>query len=143
MHRVLELDLSNEANMIEISTRIQRVWFPNVPVPKIEKIFRERSARTSTSLTLVAKEGEKIVGFMSLDLRPGRRLYAGNLYVYPEDRRKGVANALIGEMFKKVERFGESRIFAEVSNDSPPWMRVFYERLGFLEVSPGVLLLHV
>jgi GNAT superfamily N-acetyltransferase len=136
-------DPKNEADFIEISTRIQRVWFPNQKLEKIQEIFRKRSADKSSSLTLIARIESRIVGFMSLDLKPGRRLYAGNLYVYPEERRKGVANALIGSMFDKVRDFGENRIFAEITPDAPPWMRTFYESLGFLEVTPGVLLLHV
>lgn len=75
-------------------------------------------------------DGEKVLGYLEIRLVDGV-VDIMNLFVNEEDRRKGVATALMEEMIKTEDY---SRIMLEVNETNDEAMRL-YSKLGFKEIS--------
>jgi ribosomal-protein-alanine N-acetyltransferase len=79
----------------------------------------------------------RAVGFCSF-WRVVDELHINNLAVLPQERRAGVATALLGHVFREGVRLGAVRATLEVRRSNDP-ARLLYERLGFTVagVRPG------
>ena len=89
-------------------------WAPeDVPQPAWNRSFLAHR-------TLVAVEGEEIVGFADLDPATG---YLDRLYVHRDHQRQGVAAALCDAL----EPLAPGRVFTHASRTARP----FFERRGY------------
>jgi len=75
-------------------------------------------------------DGEKILGYLEIRLVDGV-VDIMNLFVNEEDRKKGVATALMNEMMNNEEY---NRIMLEVNENNNQAIRL-YNKLGFKEIS--------
>lgn len=75
-------------------------------------------------------DGEKVLGYLEIRLVDGV-LDIMNLYVNPEDRKKGIATSLMNEMINN-EKY--NRIMLEVNENNIEALRL-YNKLGFKEIS--------
>ena len=75
-------------------------------------------------------DGEKVLGYLEIRLVDGV-VDIMNLFVNEEERRKGIATALMNEMINKEEY---NRIMLEVNENNIESLRL-YNKLGFKEIS--------
>jgi len=75
-------------------------------------------------------DNDKVLGYLEIRLVDGV-IDIMNLYVNEEDRKKGVATALMNKM---IEEENYSRIMLEVNENNTEAIRL-YTRLGFQEIS--------
>ena len=75
-------------------------------------------------------DGEKVLGYLEIRLVDGV-IDIMNLFVNEEDRKKGVATALMNKM---IEEEDYSRIMLEVNENNNEAIRL-YSKLGFKEIS--------
>ena len=75
-------------------------------------------------------DNAKVLGYLEIRLVDGV-IDIMNLYVNEEDRKKGVATALMNKM---IEEENYSRIMLEVNENNTEAIRL-YTRLGFQEIS--------
>ena len=112
------------------------------------KSFKETLARVTSaardSLVLVAvtvttKGARRVVGTLTLRRTYEHgELHAGDLYVVEEERKHGVGTLLAGHGIARCKSdFGADRVYAQVDEGAGRWLIDFYERLGFLLVSPS------
>ena len=90
----------------------------------------EKQLTLDTSRFVVAKSGEKVVGYMGLQIFSAEG-YVTNVAVLPEYRRQGIGRLLLSEEMKNDMAF----ISLEVRESNLPAIRL-YESVGF--VSQGV-----
>ncbi len=91
-------------------------------------INKEEISSTDSVYNFV--EDDKILGYLEIRLVDGV-VDVMNLFVNEEDRRKGVATALMNEMINNEEY---SRIMLEVNENNNEAIRL-YNKLGFKEIS--------
>ena len=75
-------------------------------------------------------DGEKVLGYLEIRLVDGV-IDIMNLFVNEEDRKKGIATALMNKM---IEEEDYSRIMLEVNENNNEAIRL-YSKLGFKEIS--------
>lgn len=88
----------------------------------------EKQLDLDTSVFLVAKENNDIVGYMGVQIFSGEG-YVTNVATLPEFRRMGVARALIQEVLKHEMEF----LTLEVRESNTPAINL-YKSLEFVEV---------
>jgi ribosomal-protein-alanine N-acetyltransferase len=82
------------------------------------------------SYCYLARNGDRhAVGFCSFR-RVADELHINNLAVLPEDRRSGVATALLNHVLREGARLGAARASLEVRRSNEP-ARMLYQRFGF------------
>lgn len=110
--------------------RIERAVFSD---PWSRALFEEELANPSLAVTRVAERGGRVAGYavawIVLD-----ELHVGNVAVAPAERRRGIAAALVGELFALARDRGCLRATLEVrvSNEGAI---ALYERFGFRPVA--------
>jgi len=75
-------------------------------------------------------DGEKVLGYLEIRLVDGV-VDIMNLFVNEEDRKKGIATALMNEMINNEDY---SRIMLEVNENNNEAIRL-YSKLGFKEIN--------
>lgn len=100
------------------------VWLPADPIEELVPLLEGKPEAGERSLLYLGRIGEVPVGALSLTLPTLDNLDSCHLdlSVHPEQRRRGVARALLSFGIEQVQRAGRSRIFLEVpaGPDGPP-----------------------
>ena len=91
-------------------------------------IYKEEISSTDSVYNYV--DNDKILGYLEIRLVDGV-VDIMNLFVNEEDRKKGVATALMNEMMNNEEY---NRIMLEVNENNHEALRL-YNKLGFKEIS--------
>ncbi|HVZ12213.1 MAG TPA: GNAT family N-acetyltransferase [Patescibacteria group bacterium] len=97
--------------------------------PERTEEIAEIIKNTDTSVSLVAKDGGEIVGFMGVDI-PNRKIAA--IFVLPEYQEQGIGRALLE---KGLEQLGAGKISLNVVSYNQKAIN-FYKKLGFVENGP-------
>ena len=84
------------------------------------------------SVWLVALEGEMVVGYVGSQTVIDESDMM-NIAVHPDHRRKGIAEALIGELETALHQRGSLGLTLEVRASNAPAIAL-YEKLGFVQV---------
>jgi GNAT superfamily N-acetyltransferase len=79
--------------------------------------------RLANSFTVVAVEGEQIIGFANLESDG----HLDCLYAHAQHQRQGVGTALLAALEGKARELGVTRLFTEASITARP----FFHRRGF------------
>lgn len=95
-----------------------RAWAPD------EVDAEEWAARRASAYTVVACEGDRVVGFS--DLRDGELL--DMLFVHPDCAGRGVARMLVESVVRQAEKQGLTRLVTHASRTARP----AFEALGFV-----------
>ncbi len=148
-------DFSIRAGRREDAEAAARLWMRSAeehrghdPVyataPGAEKTMRRflaDLARNGYAFVFVAMVGERMVGFVSGELREGSptflpRTWASvdDVFVHPEHRNRGIGRALIASVEGWARRKGADGVSLQVAAANARGRR-FYEELGFREVS--------
>ena len=90
----------------------------------------EKEILSETDSIYNYKENEKILGYLEFRIVDGV-VDIMNLFVNEEDRKKGIATALMNELIEKEDY---SRIMLEVNENNQNALRL-YNKLGFKEIS--------
>jgi ribosomal protein S18 acetylase RimI-like enzyme len=112
-----------------------RVFYKQRPSPEDERRFIERHLRDNTSVIYLAEVGGKPAGFMQL-FKTYSTVHLANawiledLFVAPEFRRRGIAEALLSAAVRHAKDAGASGMFLETAYDNQTAQRV-YERAGW------------
>ena len=138
---IIDLSPDDAATCRAVAEALHRAFYP-------KKSFEETLARVTSAardalvlVAVVAPEGRprRVVGTLTLR-RPHEHgeLHAGDLYVVEDERKHGVGTLLAGHGIARCKSdFGADRVFAQVEEGAGRWLIDFYERLGFLLVSPN------
>lgn len=94
-------------------------WGRSVSCSSVERgvaLLQERLHRDQLPLTLVAMEGETVIGTVSLihcdmETRPDLSPWLASLYVAPDRRRRGVGSALLEAALQEAKRLGIDSLF--------------------------------
>ena len=106
---------------------IEEASFTN---PWTRQMYLAELERPGQSFCYLARtEANAVVGFCSFWLVVDE-LHINNLAVVPEQRRAGIATALLHHVMTEGARLGAVRATLEVRKSNEP-ARVLYERLGF------------
>ena len=97
--------------------------------------------QSGSRLTWVFERDGVFLGEISLVLEkddpdytvPGRRVYVSRLIVKPEERRRGIGNALTEYAVAKAAEMGYSEMSIGVEIDNYPALRLYWEE-GFREI---------
>lgn len=99
---------------------------------------RVRMEHVDLQQSLLADNGEELVGFALLGLR-GREAWCGGLGIVPKFRGNGFARQLMSELFTRARACGVTRLSLEVLTKNTPAIRL-YERFG-MRVTRDLLIL--
>jgi ribosomal-protein-alanine N-acetyltransferase len=106
---------------------VERASFTN---PWTREMYIHELNNEGISYVYAAKDdSDRIVGFCSF-WRVFDELHINNLAVAPDNRRSGVATALLGHVLEEGVRLGAARATLEVRRSNEPARRL-YERFGF------------
>lgn len=103
------------------------------------RFFYEDLYRRFPKMFLIAREGEKVVGyimcriefgFSELGLKIKRKSHVVSIAVLPEHQRKGVGSLLVKGAIKAATDYGASECFLEVRKSNESAVN-FYRNLGF------------
>jgi len=98
--------------------------------PWTREMYLAELENEHVSYCYLAKDADRrVVGFCSF-WRVMDELHINNLAVMPEDRRAGVATALLHHVLREGARLGAVRATLEVRRSNEP-ARILYERFGF------------
>ena len=112
-----------------------------VQVAQLEKLcfsdpWSEKSVASELenkwALWLVALEDDVVVGYIGSQTAVDETDVM-NVAVHPDHRRKGVAEALIGNLVSELKARGSHALMLEVRDSNAPAISL-YEKLGFLQV---------
>ena len=112
-----------------------RVFYKQKPDIERERPFVERHLQNGTSVIYLAEVGGTPAGFMQL-IKTYSTVHLANawiledLFVAPEFRRRGVADALLAQAKQHALEDGASGMFLETAYDNEDAQRV-YERAGW------------
>ena len=84
------------------------------------------------ALWLVALEDDVVVGYIGSQTAVDETDVM-NVAVHPDHRRKGIAEALIGNLVSELKAQGSHALMLEVRDSNVPAISL-YEKLGFLQV---------
>lgn len=79
---------------------------------------------------LVAKVGDRIVGFATIVAHDGNDAELEGLFVEPSEWRKGVGSALVRAIEREAAAWGASRIHVQANEHA----QAFYEAVGFNKI---------
>lgn len=116
------------ANLLDLPGiyRVEKQSFSHPwPLLAFLPYFLDREA-----LAFVAEE-EGVIAFI-LAIREGEEIHIHDLAVAPEHRRKGVASALLTQLFSAAKGVQRARLEVRFSNHPA---RAFYAKHGFREVA--------
>ena len=107
---------------------------PEVPYEDYVSSFQKRTIHNSIPETLVALEGDTLLGTASIiehDMSTRMELspWMASVYVAPEFRNRGVGSALVRAVMQEAERLGLEKLYLI----TPDKVR-FYSRLGWREL---------
>ena len=94
-----------------------------------EMYVAELENRGVSYVYLARRDDRQAVGFCSVR-RVIDELHINNLAVRPEERRSGVATALLNPVMREGKRMGATRATLEVRRSNEP-ARMLYQRFGF------------
>jgi ribosomal protein S18 acetylase RimI-like enzyme len=112
-----------------------RRFYKQQPSPERERRFIEQHLRDGTSIIYIAEVDAKPAGFMQL-FKSYSTVHLANvwiledLFVAPDFRRRGTAEALLAAALKHARDDGASSMFLETAHDNETAQRV-YERAGW------------
>jgi ribosomal protein S18 acetylase RimI-like enzyme len=119
------------------------------PTPPVAALAERLRSLIANGDTLVLLAGEPPVGIAVLRLRraiwsPGLECYLAELYVRPEQRRRGVGRALMHAVIDEARECGAETIDIGVDEPDLPARRL-YETMGFTNRvgGPGGPLMYV
>jgi len=104
---------------------------PGRTVEQIEAAFATRLNRDRIPLTLIALEGEQLLGTASIYLqdmstRPELTPWMASVFVAPEQRGRGIGSALVQAIEAQARGLGVARLYLFT-----PDKQRFYARLGW------------
>lgn len=97
--------------------------------------FKDSMNQNEIPLTVIAKEGDRVLGSATLardemenhtDWNP----WVANIYVAEGERRRGIAHRLVGRIIEEAEALGFANLYLFGYSDA-----AIYEDLGFEEIS--------
>lgn len=109
-------------------------WAPDPSERMDAARWREALER---SHTLVAVDGETIVGFADLEPSTDDGGHLDHLYVHKHHQAKGIATALVEAIERVARERGDRRIFTEASLTARP----FFARRGYETVAEQIVVL--
>ena len=92
-----------------------------------------RCLRQRNCIGMVAEQDDEVVGFMIYELHKNR-LHILNFAVNPDQRRKGIGNAMMGKLLGKLSHERRNRIMLEVRETNLE-AQLFFKALGFRAIS--------
>jgi N-acetylglutamate synthase-like GNAT family acetyltransferase len=108
--------------------------FPGASVERGISRLQERFHRDRVPFTLIAVEGEAVIGTVSLidcdmDTRSDLSPWLASLYVLPDQRRRGIGAALVEAVVFEAKRLGIDTLFLFTDSSE-----ALYARLGWQKV---------
>lgn len=101
------------------------------PCDEKSKVYAQEFLATSNSLSLVAVDGDEVLGFGSLviyqRLRGGKTGILEDIVAAPSFRRSGVGSLIVAELLAHARRQGCFKVFLEANDES----ELFYTKFGF------------
>jgi len=107
---------------------IERIERSSYPTPWSRSMFASELAK-STSVSLGAYEGRELVGYLIIS-RYVDAWHVMNVAVAPARRRRGIASALLEQLFEETREDARRSYTLEVRVSNVDAIRL-YERLGF------------
>jgi purine-nucleoside phosphorylase len=114
---------------VDLLTGMDSGIFPEEPWPR--RAFAQTVLPRRDSRTLLAVDGDEVVGYCCASLEPERLLHVTNLAVRPRWRRSGVGSLLAAEMEAWGARRGCGSATLEVRSGNPEAIG-FYDARGYL-----------
>jgi len=126
----ITIERANES-MADVFGDIESLVYPNGKHWSGEMFFKDM--KESNRLYLVAKDGEKIIGFISASYFMENADIL-RVAVLPEYQGKDVATELMAELFDGLKKLLVKKIMLEV-NKANDKAQGLYEKVGFKEIS--------
>ncbi len=121
------------------------LWYRSRPIgyDLIIKAYRQRAAGAGVPAAFVAIEEDMPVGMVSLknddlwsrkDLNP----WLASLYVVPEFRRRGIAEALVGAVIEKARGLGYPELYLFLGHEDGLDLALYYGNRGWQYMEDAV-----
>ncbi len=114
---------------VEDIDAVQEVERASFPVPWPANAFRHELTQNKNAHYIVAKEGERIVGYAGLWLSLDEA-HITTFAVLPEHRRRKIGERMLVAIFDKAAKLGAEWLTLEVRASNMPAQRL-YEKYGF------------
>ena len=114
---------------VEDIDAVQEVERASFPVPWPANAFRHELTQNKNAHYIVAKEGERIVGYAGLWLSLDEA-HITTFAVLPDHRRRRIGERMLVVIFDKAARLGAEWLTLEVRASNMPAQRL-YEKYGF------------
>lgn len=108
---------------------VQAVERASFPVPWPANAFRHELTQNRNAHYIVAREGDRIVGYAGLWLSLDEA-HITTFAVLPEYRRRKIGERILLDLFDRAERLGAEWLTLEVRASNLPAQRL-YEKYGF------------
>lgn len=108
---------------------VQEVERASFPVPWPANAFRHELTQNKNAHYIVAREGERIVGYAGLWLSLDEA-HITTFAVLPEHRRRKIGERMLLALFDRAEKLGAEWLTLEVRASNLPAQRL-YEKYGF------------
>ncbi|HET7701468.1 MAG TPA: ribosomal protein S18-alanine N-acetyltransferase [Candidatus Limnocylindria bacterium] len=114
---------------VEDIDAVQEVERASFPVPWPANAFRHELTQNKNAHYIVAKEGERIVGYAGLWLSLDEA-HITTFAVLPDHRRRKIGERMLVAIFDKAAKLGAEWLTLEVRASNMPAQRL-YEKYGF------------
>ena len=114
---------------IEDIDAVQEVERASFPIPWPANAFRHELTQNKNAHYIVAKEGERIVGYAGLWLSLDEA-HITTFAVLPDQRRRKIGERMLVAIFDKAAKLGAEWLTLEVRASNMPAQRL-YEKYGF------------
>jgi len=124
-----------------VADRVWNAWWRagGHPLSQIEERLQECFAAETTPMTLVAHDGARFLGTVSLiecdmEVRPQYAPWVAALWVEPKHRTKGIGAALVRAVAEVAFGFGRDPVYLCAT----PANATFYLKRGWQRIESGV-----
>ncbi|MBA2649279.1 MAG: GNAT family N-acetyltransferase [Legionella sp.] len=117
------------------------IWVPDIPIERVEQRFDDHLNDTLLPITLVAFDGNKLVGGVSLrendGIRPDLRPWLGSLVVDSAYQKRGVGGMLIDATKQKAFELHFIKLYLFTFDPNLPayYARYRFNKIGIDEFS--------
>ena len=137
--QIIKAKRSDGSLLLDMMIQFNREEAIEIPIEVMKKTLELSFSNPNHVQTFLALDGERVIGYMHVCFSfsfeyQGMEASIDEIYILNENRRLGLAKAVIHEVESVIRSMGVVIFRADVSDDKP-WLNDFYNKIGFQQAS--------